>query len=216
MGGHELKHRSLHVAKALGRSKARERTDPVRQIALATGELSGKRRSTQTPPRRKLAPLAPPSGSLFAHGSTTVTCSATNAAGITASGAFAVHVVDGTAPVIHSISDTPSELWPPNGQYAAVVVTVNATDDADATLDAQIVNIQTSETVTADDWRITGALTADLRAERNGKERPRIYTLVAAVADDAGNVAPATVTVTVPHEKAEAPASTTRRRSMRR
>lgn len=159
---------------------------------------------------------APPSGSLFPHGSTIVTCSATNAAGITASGAFAVQVVDGTAPVIHSISVTPSELWPPNGQYAAVVVTVNATDDADAALDAQIVNVQTSETVTADDWRITGALTADLRAERNGKERPRIYTLVVAVADDAGNVATATVTVTVPHDKAEAPASATRRRAIRR
>lgn len=51
---------------------------------------------------------SPASGSLFALGSTVVTCSATDAAGNTATGTFSVTVVDTTAPPVSSSSPAPT------------------------------------------------------------------------------------------------------------
>src|SRR5262249_35909430 len=49
---------------------------------------------------------APASGSTFALGDTTVSCSVTDSAGATATGSFVVEVVDTTAPTDISISGT--------------------------------------------------------------------------------------------------------------
>ena len=57
----------------------------------------------------------PASGSLFALGDTTVTCSATDAAGNTGSNTFQVHVVDTTPPVLSSHGDVTAEATGPSG-----------------------------------------------------------------------------------------------------
>src|SRR5262249_36253915 len=70
----------------------------------------------------------PPSGSTFALGTTTVTCSSTAAHGNTASAPFEVKVVDTTGPAIHPPGGVPAEATSPNG--AVVSYVAPATHDA--------------------------------------------------------------------------------------
>jgi hypothetical protein len=146
---------------------------------------------------------APMSGATFPLGATTVTCSAANTRGGTATGTFQVRVVDTVAPVIGSITASPDQLWPVNKRLVDVEVSVTASDDGDAAPHARITGVLVSEGVKPSDWRIVDDLTVALRADRNGKEKPRIYTIVVEVSDASGNIATGTVDVTVPHEGAE-------------
>lgn len=162
----------------------------------------------------------PASGSTFPAGTTVVECSATSSRGLTATGHFnvTVTVTDTDPPVIISITATPNRLWPVNKRLVDVVVTVNAVDDVDATLTARITGVLVSENVPDTDWFLRNDLTAVLRADRNGKEQPRIYTLVVEVSDSSGNIATGTVNVTVPHDSSEngtTPSAPARRRSAR-
>jgi hypothetical protein len=75
---------------------------------------------------------APASGSTFALGTTAVECSATDAAGNTASGSFPVNVVDTTAPVLTVPADISVEATGPLG--AVVTYQASATDTVDGTL----------------------------------------------------------------------------------
>jgi hypothetical protein len=72
----------------------------------------------------------PASGSTFALGTTTVTCSATDQAGNTASDSFTVEVVDTTAPVL-IVKDVTAEATSASG--AAVSYSATATDLVDGT-----------------------------------------------------------------------------------
>lgn len=71
----------------------------------------------------------PSSGSTFALGLATVSCSATDKAGNTGRGSFAVKVVDTTAPVIGDVNVPTAEATSPQG--AQVRFTVTATDLVD-------------------------------------------------------------------------------------
>lgn len=71
----------------------------------------------------------PPSGSSFPLGTTTVNCSASDAAGNTSTGSFTVTVTDGTAPVLAGIQDI-TAIAGPDGK-ATPTWTVTATDDVD-------------------------------------------------------------------------------------
>lgn len=142
----------------------------------------------------------PASGSTFALGTTEVTCSATNSRGGTAMGTFEVHVVDTRPPAILSITATPDRLWPLNKRLVDVTVGVTASDDADTAPRARVVSVMVSEGVKESDWRIVGELTVALRADRNGKEKPRVYTIHVEVSDASGNVSAGTVSVIVPHD----------------
>ena len=53
---------------------------------------------------------------------------------------------------------------------------------------------------TSPDWRITGDLTVDLRAERSGPGKGRVYTIKVEISDAAGNKVTRNVTVLVPHD----------------
>jgi hypothetical protein len=89
--------------------------------------------ATDLNPANPAVTCAPSSGDAFPVGTTTVRCSATDAAGNAASGSFTVTVTDGVAPTV-SISISPAA---PNGQrgwYSApVTVTVTATDNVAVT-----------------------------------------------------------------------------------
>ena len=118
-----------------------------------------------------------------------------------------VEVVDRTPPVIHSATPTPSTLWSPNHKMNVVTVKVDVTDICDAAPTCRIVSIASNEPTNANgdgntepDWRITGALTAELRAERAGPNGGRVYTIVVQCTDASGNAASRAVLVTVSHD----------------
>ena len=92
----------------------------------------------------------------------------------------------------------------------SVTVTVAATDDSGAAPTCRIISVTSNESAdgagdTAPDWEITGALSANLRAERSGQGSGRIYTIVVECKDASGNAATGSVTVTVPGSQRKKP-----------
>ncbi|HEY9285837.1 MAG TPA: pectinesterase family protein [Pyrinomonadaceae bacterium] len=135
------------------------------------------------------------SSSTFPLGTTTVTATAFDSKGATATGTFNVTVRDTTAPVIQSLVASPSVITKANNKMTPVTITAGVADAVDSTPTTRIVSVTGSEDVTGD-WQITGALTLQLRAERSGKAS-RVYTVTVESRDDAGNASTKTVTVTV-------------------
>jgi hypothetical protein len=116
--------------------------------------------------------------------------------------------IDITPPTIHSVSANPNVLWPVNHKMVAVTVTVACEDNVDPAPVCKIVNVTCNEPVngpgdgnTDPDWKITGDLTVNLRAERAGGGSGRVYTIHVNCVDASGNTATATVDVTVPHDQ---------------
>jgi hypothetical protein len=106
-------------------------------------------------------------------------------------------------PVIHSVSATPSVLWPPDRKMVPVTVSVEATDDF-ALTGCEIISATSSEPsspgVREPDTEITGPLSVNLRADRLGTGDGRVYTITVQCADDGGNTTIGQVTVTVPKD----------------
>ena len=71
-------------------------------------------------------------------------------------------------------------------------VKVTASDAGDASPWCRVVDVTCNETCEGD-TEITGDLTVDLRAERDGKGSGRVYTLHIACADASGNTSTTTV-----------------------
>lgn len=154
----------------------------------------------------------PASGTLFALGTTTVFCTASDTSGHEATGSFDVTVRDTTAPTITVATATPGSLWPPNHKMVPIALTVEATDATDPAPVLQILSVSSNQPVngtgdgdTTPDWVITGPLSLQLRAERAGS-RERVYTITVTATDLYGNVGTATIAVRV---------AESRRRSMR-
>jgi hypothetical protein len=168
---------------------------------------------------------APASGSTFSVGSTTVQCSASDTRSNAANGAFVVQVTandDTTAPDILSISATPNTLAPPNGEMRSVTVSVSVHDAGDPLPIVRIYDVTSNEAITSADWTITGLLTVNLRAQRDGGGSGRVYTIHVEAIDAAGNRGVATVDVNVPHDQGNGSSPVTtpapvpgRRRSVR-
>jgi len=145
---------------------------------------------------------SPASGSTFPLGTTTVNCTATNAAGTT-TGSFTVKVQDTTPPTINSITASPNNLWPDNHRMVNVTLAVSATDLVDPSPTATIVSVTANQPInspgsgnTTPDYVITGNLTLQLRAERT-QGLNRTYTVTVRVCDFSNNCATGTVPVTV-------------------
>jgi hypothetical protein len=145
---------------------------------------------------------SPVSGSTFPLGTTTVNCTATNAAG-TSTGSFTVKVQDTTPPTINAIAASPSNLWPGNHKMVDVTMAVSATDLVDPSPTATIASVTANQPInspgsgnTSPDFVITGDLTLQLRAERTQGVN-RIYTITVRVCDFSGNCTTGTSTVTV-------------------
>lgn len=147
-------------------------------------------------------------GSIFALGTTTVTVTATDAAGNVTTGSFTITVADTTAPVIANLTASPNSLWPANHKLVTVTLTAAATDAASAPVTFHIVSAVSNEPDnglgdgdTSGDIIITGPMTLSLRAERAGNGPGRIYTITIRATDDAGNTSTQTVAVSVPRNK---------------
>jgi len=139
-------------------------------------------------------------------GTHTVSLTVDDGNGGTDSDAVDVEVVDTAPPDITDLVATPSVLWPPNHDMVQVKVTPTATDACgSAAPSCRIVSVTSDEPVngvadgnTAPDWKITGNLTAKLRAERSGVGDGRVYTMTVACTDELGNGSTDTVNVLVP------------------
>ena len=121
----------------------------------------------------------------------TVTC-ADRAGNSSAASVKVVVPPDTTAPVFTGLSVTPDTIWPPNGKMVPVQVSVSATDDVDANPSCALTSISGSSA----DAVITGAFTANVRAQKNNDDN-RLYVLTVTCGDRAQNKASRTVTVTV-------------------
>jgi len=89
-----------------------------------------------------------------------------------------------------------------------VTVTVECEDICDPEPDCWILGVTSNEPIngpgegnTKPDWVITGDLTVNLRAERAGGGKGRVYTIHIECVDASGNIASGIVEVTVPHDK---------------
>src|SRR2546428_10150669 len=127
---------------------------------------------------------SPASGSTFPLGTTTVNCSAKDAAGNVGTASFKIAVQDTTPPTIASVTPSEDTLWPPNHKMVPMSVNVAVNDAVDGAPACRVAAIVGNEPVnglgdgdTTPDWIIGNGLTFQLRAERSGKGRGRVYTI---------------------------------------
>jgi hypothetical protein len=87
-----------------------------------------------------------------------------------------------------------------------VTVSVSAADVCSATTACRITSVRSNEPVNRrhdgheeQDWRITGDLTIELRAEREGGKNGRVYTVTVECTDTSGNKATKAVAIAVAH-----------------
>jgi hypothetical protein len=99
---------------------------------------------------------------------------------------------DVTAPVIGTLTATPSSVTPPNGAMVAVTLSVSATDDVDDAPSCALASI-TSVGAASGDFAVTGPFSASVRAVGG-----RTYSLTVKCSDTAGNPATRSVDVVVP------------------
>jgi len=162
---------------------------------------------------------SPASGSAFPVGTTTVTATATDAAGNTKSCTFNVTVKDVTPPVI-TLNGQTITLWPPNHQYETIQVSdlvASASDlcDSSVNLSSVVIAMVTSDEPenspgdgnTLNDIVIAAnCKSVQLRSERKGNGDGRVYTITFKVTDSSGNSSTVTATVTVPKSQNGSPA----------
>ena len=157
---------------------------------------------------------------IYPLGTTTVTFTATDDSGNSASCTTTVTVVDTTSPDI-SVTVSPDMLWPPNHKMVDIVATVTVSDICDVAPSVVLTSITSDEpdNTHGTPWDADNGASGDgntnddiqadigtedcdfqLRAERCGTEDGRVYTITYTVTDASGNSANAIATVEVPHD----------------
>jgi hypothetical protein len=134
----------------------------------------------------------------------TLTCTATNGAGLSASGSLTIRI-DTTPPSIAGLP-TACTVWPPDGKLVEIGRVV-AADAMSGLVPGSFAVTGTSsepairepDIVIAPDG--SGAIVVQVRAERLGSGTGRVYSLTATAADEAGNTATASAACLVPHDQ---------------
>ncbi len=107
-------------------------------------------------------------------------------------------------PTIRGVIARPDILWPPNKKMIPVTVKAFVTDNADPSPACHITGVSSNEAVSSSgDWKITGDMTLELRADRDGKRPGRMYTIGIGCSDFSGNTSKSSVDVLVPHDQRE-------------
>jgi len=150
-------------------------------------------------------PGHPTSVIVSAEGVTTVTYSATDAAGNREGDHHHTVRIDRTRPDIDGLPSGDCVLWPPDHEMRPVAV-VTASDALSGIAAGGLqVTAAGSSPSSPDDVLVTpdgaGGFVVSLRAERRGNEPKRVYTITATATDRADNARTATVTCVVPHDQ---------------
>lgn len=154
------------------------------------------------------AVCAPAPGATFPLGTTTVTCSKTDAHGNSATNTtFLVTVtVNNQLPVCTAAQPSVAELWSPNHQFVTVSI-LKVTDPNLKPLNIAITGVLQDEPTnglgdgdTPIDAVING-LTVQLRAERSGAGDGRVYVVAFTATNTIGGSCSGTVNVSVPHDQ---------------
>jgi FtsP/CotA-like multicopper oxidase with cupredoxin domain len=177
-------------------------TDPGQCAAVVTFEVTA-----TSPCGRVTVESVPPSGSIFAAGTTTVTSTATDPAGQTSQCSFDVTVVDDEPPQLTTSLAT-AVLWSPNHELINVGLAATATDNCPdpATFSVKVYGDEEDELPTGDgthspDAKDIAVGTLRLRAERKQKADGRVYLLVTTATDGEGNTTIACTSVVVPKDQ---------------
>jgi parallel beta-helix repeat protein len=105
------------------------------------------------------------------------------------------------APTISALTATPEMLWPPNGNMVAITVEATVTDDSDPAPVCQITGVTSNESLDASDWSLSGPLSVNLRADRDGRGTGRIYSIAVTCTNASQLSTTASVNVSVPHDR---------------
>ncbi|MEA2464546.1 MAG: hypothetical protein QOJ98_2293 [Acidobacteriota bacterium] len=163
------------------------------------------------------------SGEVFPVGDTVVVCDALDMWGMRGSASFLISVLDRVAPQILDIKASP-DLLTADGRIYAIEVFASAIDDIDQQPVCEVYDVTSKEDIDLDDfedpkgydWKITGPMTLELRAERHGTTR--VYNVWVLCSDYFGNQARTRASVAVTGgtaSKATGPTKSGRRRSAR-
>jgi hypothetical protein len=123
-----------------------------------------------------------------------------DAEGGTDTDSVVIIIQDKTPPAIDRLIASPNTLWPPNHKMVPVTVSTSANDICSDEVTCWISNVTSNEQIVGD-WKQTGDLTLNLRAEREGRGSGRIYTITVECSDSTGNSKTGTTRVTVPHDQ---------------
>lgn len=105
------------------------------------------------------------------------------------------------APTILALTATPNVLWPVNKKLVPVAIGVTVSDDTDPAPFCGITGVTGNEPLNASDSVITDPLRVNLRAERNGADTGRIYSITVTCTNASQLSSTAVVTVLVPHDR---------------
>ncbi|MBA4148226.1 MAG: family 10 glycosylhydrolase [Verrucomicrobia bacterium] len=118
-----------------------------------------------------------------------------------------VEVADTTAPDISSLISDIYYLTPVNHKLLPVTLTAVVSDSCDPAPATRIIAITsnqpdngTGDGNTVNDWVITGDMTCNLRAEREGSKSDRIYTVTVESVDASGNSSTRDIQIIAPHD----------------
>ena len=142
-------------------------------------------------------------------GTYTVTYDAADASGNQATQVTRTVTVADTTPPDVSVLSNPDCLWPPNHKMHEVVCTLAIVDAGDDEPTVQLVSITSSESDngygtgdgnTSNDIQVDSEGRIFLRAERQGTNTGRIYTISYTVTDASGNSTDVSCEIDVPHD----------------
>ena len=147
-----------------------------------------------------------PAGNLFPVGITTITYTATNAAGLTKAATQTVTVTDVSKPAFTTnLSANPMVIWPPDHKLKNVALIYTTADNC-GTVTNKITVTSTdpisgvSDGDKSPDWIVTNDHLVQLRAERGNGKEARVYTITVTPVDKAGNLGtPQSTNVTIAH-----------------
>lgn len=112
---------------------------------------------------------------------------------------FATVTVQG-AFEIDRVEADPDRLWPPNGKFVEVALTVVPETGDLSGADCEITQVTSDEPPVDDDFRMIDPLVVELRARRWGSGNGRVYTVEVACSGPAGEDT-GSAEVVVPHDQ---------------
>jgi hypothetical protein len=194
--------------------------DRVEECTAGGAQATGGATASNTCGGTATVSCQPATGALMPVGTTTNTCTASDGAGNQAECRYDVTVRDTLAPVVTPKPDV--ELWPPNHKYVTVTLADcigSITDQCDGSLDpntaGEIVRVTSDEPEelarkggdgrTCRDMVLVDKSSVQLRAEREGPDNGRIYTIHYVVRDKAGHAVNGTCRANVPHDQNKPP-----------